>query len=164
MFMKVVEKIGRAGNSYVRERNQCGWDLKYGKNNWEVVYQYNGNIMMREDALRDIYYESYYLYLKNNPSILKVLCETANEIYNPHAENTGGVDLQCPAVLYALKKLNVELNGQSKIAIGTWGIKKGYTYPQISYQLSPFKVPIWCDETISVEQFWQEYKFIAINE
>lgn len=88
----------------------------------------------------------------------------ANELYNSHTEATGGVDLQIPAILKALEKLNLKLKGDKRVAIGTWGHKKGLKYIQISWTLSPFKVPLWCDNSLSVEAFWQNYKYLAIKE
>lgn len=163
MSLEIVSSLGRAGNTSNREAKKIEWDLKYGKDNWQIIYKYKDKIMTREEALRDIYYKSYYLYLKNNSNILETLCKSANTIYNPHSFNTGGVDLQCPAVLDSLEKLNRKLEGTERIAIGTWGTKKGLEYPKISYTLSPYNVPIWFDTTISVEKFWQEYKFLAIK-
>lgn len=163
MTLKLVEKLGRAGNSKNRDAKLNEWNTKYGEGNWEVVYSYKDNIMTREEALREYYYKSYYLYMDKNKSLTNELCNTAKSIYNPHAENTGGVDLQCPAVMFALGKLGITLSGSQKIAIGTWGSNKGIKYPSISYKLSPFKVPLWCDDFISVEKFWQEFKYLAVK-
>ena len=162
--MKIIEKLGRAGNYKNREQKRQIWDLKYGKGKWEVMYVYKDLIMTRDKALDEYYNKSYYLYLKNNPHILDELCRVAKEIYNPHAVNTGGVDLQCPAVEYSLQQLKRNLEGDKKIAIGTWGTKQGIKYPDISYKLSPFKVPLWDNECLSVEEFWQEYKYLIIKE
>jgi hypothetical protein len=159
-----MEKLGRAGNKQNRDRKTAEWNLRYGEGNWSVMYVYDNKIMTREEALQEYYNKSYYLYLKSNKVLLDELCNSANEIYNPHAVNTGGVDLQCPAVKYALEKLGRKLIGKEKIAIGTWGVKYGKKYPDISYKLSPFKVPIWNNKGISVEQFWQEYKYLIGKE
>lgn len=94
---------------------------------------------------------------------VKKLCKIARELYNPHAEATGSVDLQCLAVLKALDKLGVKLEGKERVAIGTYGTKKGRKFPPISYELSPFNIPLWCKPEISVERFWQEYKFLAVK-
>lgn len=162
-MLKVVEKIGRAGGPTERARRQREWDEKYGKGRWEVVYLFNGRIYTREEALKEFYNKSYYLYLKEHPETVRKLCEMAKEIYNPHAEATGGVDLQCPAVLEALQKLGVSLCGDQRVAIGTYGAKKGRKFPSISYELSPFNIPLWCKPEISVEKFWQDYKFLAVK-
>jgi len=162
-MFKLVEKIGRAGSKIEREKRQKKWDIKYGKGKWEVVYFFNNRIYTRQEALREFYNKSYYLYLKEHPETVEKLCKTAKEIYNPHAKATGGVDLQCPAVLEALRKLGVSLCGNAKIAVGTYGTKRGQKYPSISYELSPFNIPLWCMPEISVERFWQDYKFLAIK-
>lgn len=159
---RVVEKLGRAGGPRNRERKQKEWNEKYGEGNWAVVYQYNGKVYTREEALENFYHKSYYDFLKKNPHLANQLCAMAKEIYNPHAEATGGVDLQCPAVHEALEKLGLSLHGDKRVAIGTWGTKYGRKYPSISYKLSPFQVPLWCDSSISVEEFWQDYKYLGV--
>lgn len=159
----VVEKIGRAGSPQNRAKKQEEWDKKYGKNKWCVVYQYNGKVYTREEALEEFYNKSYYDFLKNNPQLANQLCQMAKELYNPHAEETGGVDLQCPAVYQALEKLGLSLKGKERVAIGVWGTKYGRKYPSISYKLSPFQVPLWCDHSINVEAFWQDYKYLGVQ-
>lgn len=161
--MEIIEKLGRAGGPKNRQKKKEEWDRKYGEGNWEIVYFYNNKIYTREEALSEFYNKSYYIFLKNNPNITMRLCLLARELYNPHAEATGGVDLQVPAVLEALDRLGRELTGKERIAIGTWGSKYGKKYPPISHQLSPFKIPLWCDRRISVEKFWQEYKYLAVK-
>lgn len=160
---KIVQKIGRAGGPRNRMQKQKEWNEKYGEGNWEVVYVYNNKIYTRKEALEKFYNKSYYEFLKNNPEIAEELCSMAKEIYNPHAEATGGVDLQCPAVHYALKKLGYSLKGKQRVAIGTWGTKYGMEYPSISYKLSPFRVPLWCDSSTSVEEFWQQNKYLGVK-
>lgn len=163
MKYKIVEKLDRAGGFKNRERKHKEWDLKYGENNWEVVYKYKDKILSQEEALDEYYNKSYFVFMKSNPSLVQKLCNTTKQIYNPHALNTRSVDLQCPAVLIALKKLGYTLKGTERTAIGAWGTKKGYKYPNISYDFSPFKVPLWCDNNISIENFWQDYKYLAIK-
>lgn len=171
MGYRIVCQLGRAGNLKNREAKKLEWNCKYGEENWKVVYKYKDKIMSRDKALDEYYNKSYYLYLKENPVKLNELCKSANAIYNPHAENTGGIDLQCQAVLIALEKLGRKLEGTQKIAIGTWNTKNRnrnaknkIKYPQISWDLSPFKIPIWCDKSISIETFWQEYKYLVVKE
>lgn len=167
--MRIVEQIGRAGGKAQREAKQKEWNRKYGEGNWEVVYFYDGKIYTREEALEEFYNKSYLIFLQKNPRVLEELCSRAGSIYNPHARYGGdgtNVDLQCPAVECALSVLGKTLRGKEEVAIGTWKAKIGQkaVYPPISYTLSPFKVPIWCDQKISVEQFWQDYKYLAVRE
>ncbi|QUH21918.1 hypothetical protein [Alkaliphilus sp. B6464] len=163
-MFRIVKKIGRAGGPKNREKSKNEWDKKYGVGKWKVVYQYNNEIYTREQALEKFYNRSYYEYLKNHPTTLNNLCNMANSLYNPHADATGGVDLQVPAVYKALEHLNKSLQGAQRIAIGTWGYKQGIEYPQISWELSPYKVPLWCNKDISIEVFWQDYKYLAVQE
>lgn len=162
--MRIVEKLGQAGGPKNRERKKKEWDEKYGEGNWEVVYFYKDKIYTRDEALKQFYNESYYIYFKTHPNTTMRLCLLAGELYNPHAENTGGVDLQVPAVLEALDRLGRKLTGKERIAIGTWGSKFGKKYPPISHELSPFKIPLWCEPSISVEEFWQDYKYLAVKD
>lgn len=163
MSVKVLEKIGRAGNARQRKLTQENWDRKYGKG-WYVGYCYKEKTYTYDEALVEFYHKSYFEFMKKNPNIVEELCSQAKELYNPHAEKTGGVDLQVPAVLEALSKLNKTLKGTERIAIGVFGTKNGLTYPAISNKLSPFKVPLWCNSYLSVETFWQNYKFLLKNE
>lgn len=163
MGFQIVEKVGRAGNFNKRKSQADRWDQQYGENNWEIVYFYLGKIYLREEALEEFYNKSYYEYLNKNSNIAKELCLQASEIYNPHAEATTGVDLQCPAVSKALEKLRLKLAGNRRIAIGTWNSRNGVVFPPISHKLSPFRVPLWCDPAISVEKFWQDYKYLAVK-
>lgn len=164
--MKIIERIGRAGGKKQREAKQKEWDKKYGIGNWEVVYFYDGKIYTREEALEEFYNKSYFEFLKKNPMVVEELCKRAGTLFNPHSRGTTGIDLQCPSVLAALEKLGKTLNGTEEIAIGTWQNKFGskVSYPQISYTLSPFKIPVWCNPKMNVEKFWQEYKFLAVKE
>lgn len=159
MEYQILEKIGRAGNEQQRELTQKKWTNQYGEG-WFVGYVYKNKSYTYEEALQEFYHKSYYEFMKNHPEIIEELCSSANAIYNPHAERTGGFDLQCPAVSEVLTKLGKELHGTRRIAIGTYGAKYGIIYPPISTKLSPFRVPLWCDNNISVETFWQNYKYL----
>lgn len=159
MQYKVLEKIGRAGNFRTRQLTQERWTKQYG-NSWFVGYLYNDKAYTYEEALKEFYNKSYYEFMKNNSEVVEELCNEAKELYNPHAEKTGGVDLQVPAVLEALKKLGKEIHGNKRIAIGTYGAKYGIIYHPLSTTLSPYKVPLWCNKDLSVENFWQSYKYL----
>lgn len=160
---QIIKKVGRAGGPNKRLKQQEEWDTVYGIGRWEIVYVFNDKTYTRESALDVFYNRSYFEFLKNNPAITNGLCALASDIYNPHSNHTGGVDLQCPAVMIALLKLNKSFNGNQSVAIGTWGTKQGKKYPPISQKLSPYKVPLWCNQAINVEEFWQNYKYLAIK-
>lgn len=161
--MEIVTKLGRAGGFKNRERMRQEWNRLYGEGNWEVVYYYNKQIYTRDQALEEFYHKSYLMFMKKHPEIVDELCKMAKELYNPHAESTTGVDLQCPAVYKALETLGRTLEGTERVAIGTWGYNRGIKYPMISLKLSPFQVPIWCENKLSVESFWQNYKYLAVK-
>lgn len=180
MSYQIIEKIGRAGGFKNREAVQKEWDNLYGEGNWTVGYVYNNQAYTREEALNTFYNQSYLEFIKNNfKKINSDLIQIASELFNPHAVFTTGVDLQVPAVMNALNQLNVELQGHKKIAIGSFQVKfwnprnlniaKKYNmeisdnriiYPEITNFLSPFRVPLMCDKNVSIEDFWQNYKYL----
>lgn len=161
--MQIIEKVGRAGGKKQREEKQKEWDKKYGKNNWSIGYFYDNKFYTREEALIEFYDKSYYEFLKKNPKIVEEICKRAKTLYNPHARHTTGIDLQSPSVQKAIDRLGKKLEGNEELAVGVWGTNKGYKYPQISFKLDPYRVPLWCDKTINLESFWQEYKYLVIN-
>ncbi len=99
MSWRIVERrIGKAGNLKQRQKRQQQWTSKYG-DNWLIGYVIDGEFMSQEDALELIYYKSYGAHFKNNPTDLEELIQTAKVLKNPHADLTGGVDLQVPAIM-----------------------------------------------------------------
>ena len=159
--MKIIEKVGRAGSKKQREEKQKEWDNKYGKGKWSIQYVYKNKIYTREEALEEFYNKSYFIFLKNNPKIVEELRVRAKTLYNPHAEKTTGIDLQVPAVYKALENLGIELQGEERIAIGEYGKDN---YPLITKKLNPYRVPLWCDKKDNVEDFWQNNKYLVIEE
>lgn len=184
--MKAVEKIGRAGGVFKRKKQQLEWDNTYGKGNWQVGYVWKGETYTREEALEKFYNASYLNYMRNNPHLVKEVCQSAKELFNAHAIFTTGVDLQVPAVLQALEALGEKLKGHKMISIGSYQVKrwtpeievlakqfdleviitatgKKIKYPNISYELSPYKVPFWKGISTSLENFWQNNKYLLVQ-
>lgn len=91
-------KIGRAGSPKQRLMIQKKWNEKYGEDNWETGYMIDGQFVSQENALDIIYYQSYKEHFENKPEDLTTLLKLAKKLRNPHAESTGGVDLQLPAI------------------------------------------------------------------
>lgn len=183
MSYQIIEKIGRAGGFKKREAIQKEWDATYGKGNWIVGYVYNNTCYTREEALELFYNQSYVEFIKTHFKKIEVeLLQVASELFNPHALFTTGVDLQVPAVMKALEELKAPLTGSKKVAIGTFQVKawtpralslaKQYDltvkedriiYPSITTFLSPYKVPLRQNPQISIEDFWQEYKYLLVK-
>jgi hypothetical protein len=80
---------------------------------------------------------------------------------NPHAEATTGVDLQVPAIMNYLERHGRRLQGTEVVDIGSW---KGQASHAISVRLSPLHIHVVGDSKMTLEQFWQEKKCLAVWE
>lgn len=160
MPWKVVErKIGRAGGVKQRTARQREWVRKYGEGSWAVGYVIDGEFVLQEDALESIYYHSYEEYFAAHPEDLEELIRLAGRLRNPHAEATTGVDLQVPAILTYLERHGLRLQGTDIVEIGSW---KGQASHPISVRLSPLHIKVTGDPKMTLEQFWQERKCLAV--
>jgi hypothetical protein len=156
----VVEKrIGRAGGLRQRTARQREWDEKYGEDNWEVGYVIDGEFLPQAEALESIYYQSYVDHFDAHPEDLDELVRTAKKLRNPHAEATTGVDLQIPAILAYLERHGRSLHGDEVVDIGSW---EGRASHPISIRLSPLTIPATGDPKLTLEQFWQRKKCLAV--
>ncbi len=152
-------KIGKAGGLKQRQKRQSEWDRKYG-DNWMIGYTVDGTFISQEDALESVYYQSYQQYFDENPEDLNELIHLAKVLKNPHAELTGGVDLQVPAIMDYLKRNHLELQGQEVVDIGTMGNRSH----ALSVKLSPLTIPCVVHPKWTLEKFWQEKKCLAVWE
>ncbi|MEM7182266.1 MAG: hypothetical protein AAF518_15230 [Spirochaetota bacterium] len=158
MSWKIVErKIGKAGNLKQRQKRQQEWDRKYGEN-WMIGYKLDGTFISQEDALDSIYYASYAEHFANHPEDLQELVQTAKVLRNPHAESTGGVDLQVPAIMKYLDLHEIQLEGKEVVDIGSYGSRSH----KISVKLSPLTIKVVGNDKMTLEKFWQEKKCLAI--
>lgn len=159
MAWKIVErKIGKAGGIKQRTKRQQDWDKKYGIDQWMIGYVIEGEFISQEDALEQIYYRSYEQYFAQNPDDLNELIHTAKVLRNPHAIATTGVDLQVPAIMDYLKRHHLSLQGTEVLDIGTYGASTH----ALSVRLSPLTIPVVGHEHMTLEQFWQDKKCLAI--
>lgn len=162
MSWKIVEqKLGRAGNLKQRLKRQRVWDKKYGDDNWMIGYKIDGEFVSQQEAIDCIYYESYVDHFKRKPTDLEELITIAKVLRNPHAVATGGVDLQVPAILRYLKEHDLELKGKEVVDIGSWQNEKSH---KVSIRLSPLHIKVVGHHKMTLEQFWQEKKCLAIWE
>lgn len=162
MAWRVVERrIGKAGPLKRRTERQRAWDAQYGEGNWEVGYVIDGEFISQEEALESIYYRSYEQHFKEHPSDLEELIRTAKVLRNPHAEATTGVDLQVPAITDYLKRNGFTLSGREVVDIGSW---EGRASRALSIRLSPLSVRVIGDPKMTLEQFWQDKKCLAVWE
>jgi len=162
MPWQVVErKIGRAGGLKRRTERQREWDGKYGAGAWTVGYVIGGTFVPQEKALESIYYRSYEEHFAAYPEDLAGLIGLANSLRNPHAEATTGVDLQVPAIMTYLERHGLRLQGTDVVDIGSW---KGKASHRLSIRLSPLHIKVTGNEKMTLEQFWQEKKCLAVWE
>lgn len=160
MGWKVIERrIGRAGAVKRRVARQREWDEKYGPGNWEIGYLLDGLFTSQEEALETVYYRSYAWHFEEHPSDLRELIGLAKALRNPHAEATTGVDLQVPAILDYLQRHGHRLQGREIVDIGSW---EGFASHPLSIRLSPLQIRCVIDPRMTLEQFWQERKCLAI--
>jgi len=154
----VERKLGPAGGVKERTARQRRWDDKYGADAWAVGYVADGIFVLQEQAYEDIYVASYDAYFDDHPADLDLLCTTARTLRNPHAEVTGGVDLQVPAVLEVVARRGRRLDGNDVVDIGSHGTRSH----ALSVRLSPSQVPCICLPSWSLEKFWQRKKCLAV--
>jgi hypothetical protein len=160
MAWKVVERrIGRAGGERQRAARQREWDRLYGADNWAVGYVIDGEFVLQEEALESVYYRSYEAHFRDHPEDLQELIGLAKALRNPHAEATTGVDLQVPAVTKYLERHGLELRGREVVDIGTW---QGERSHPISVRLSPLHVRCVLDQKLTLEEWWQSKKCLAV--
>jgi hypothetical protein len=160
MAWKIIErKLGRAGSVKQRLARQRDWDRTYGEGNWEIGYVLDGIFVDQVTAFEKIYYQSYVEHFRNHPEDLTELLQTAKKLRNPHAEATTGVDLQIPAITQFLQRHDLKLSGNELVDIGSWQGQASHT---ISIRLSPLHIKAAHYPTMTLEQFWQEKKCLAI--
>jgi hypothetical protein len=157
----VERKIGRAGGVKQRTARQREWDQEYGDGNWAVGYVIDGSFVLQEDALESIYNRSYEEHFAAHPEDLDELIHLAKKLRNPHAEATTGVDLQVPTIMTYLEDHGLRLQGTEIVDIGPW---KGKASHPISIRLSPLHIHVVGDPKMTLEQFWQERKCLAVWE
>lgn len=155
----VDRKIGRAGGTKRRFATQREWDKRYGDDNWAVGYVIADVFCPQEQALDEVYYESYAAHFAEHPADLSELVSLAKRLRNPHAEATTGVDLQVPAIERYLQEHSLELAGKEIVDIGSW---QGSTSHPISVRLSPLHILCCLDSRLTLEAWWQKKKCLAV--
>jgi hypothetical protein len=160
MPWRVVERsIGCAGGLHQRTARQREWDRRYGDDNWEVGYLIAFEFVPQEEALESVYYKSYEGHFAAHPEDLEELVHIAKRLRNPHAEATTGVDLQVPAILTYLERNGLDLMGDEVVDIGSW---EGRASHPISIRLSPLTIRATGEPKLTLEQFWQRKKCLAV--
>lgn len=158
-WVVVERKIGRAGGEKQRAARQREWDRRYGEDAWAVGYVINHEFVPQDEALDSVYYRSYEAHFHTHPDDLVELLGIAKVLRNPHAEATTGVDLQVPAITRYLRERGLTLQGSEVVDIGTW--EGGRSHP-ISVRLSPLHIRCVLDTRLTLEQWWQSKKYLAV--
>jgi hypothetical protein len=162
MPWKIQErKLGRAGDPKQRATRQREWDRKYGSDSWEIGYVIDGEFVRQDSAFESVYCASYVQHFERHPEDLAELIALAKKLRNPHAEATKGVDLQLPAIYAYLKVRGLSLRGTELVDIGSWQNMHSH---KISIRLSPLHIKVVGDDRMTLEQFWQERKVLAVWE
>lgn len=160
MAWRIVErKIGRAGGEKQRTARQREWDRQYGPDSWAIGYMIDDEFVLQDDALESVYYRSYEAHFQSHPDDLAELIELAKVLRNPHAEATTGVDLQVPAIVRYLRERGLALQGNDVVDIGTWDGQRSHP---ISVRLSPLHIACVLDPKLTLEQWWQVKKCLAV--
>ena len=160
MPWRIVERrIGRAGGEKQRVGRQREWDRAYGIDNWAIGYIVGGEFVLQEDALESVYYHSYDVHFREHPDDLQELIALAKVLRNPHALATTGVDLQVPAITNYLDRNGLHLLGNEVVDIGTWNGERSHP---ISVRLSPLHIHCAQDSSMTLEQWWQSKKCLAV--
>src|SRR5258707_4313970 len=115
--------------------------------------------MLQENAWEIIYYRSYEEHFAQHPRDLEELITLAKRLRNPHAEATTSVDLQVPAIIEYLGRHHLTLQGKEIVDIGSW---QGRASHPISVRLSPLQIKVVGHPRMTLEQFWQEEKCLAV--
>lgn len=155
----VERKVGRAGGEKQRAARQREWDRRYGEDAWAVGYVINGEFVLQDDALDSVYFRSYEAHFREQPEDLTELLAVAKVLRNPHAEATTGVDLQVPAITRYLIEHGLTLQGSKVVDIGTWDGERSHP---ISVRLSPLHIRCVLDPKLTLEQWWQAKKCLAV--
>jgi hypothetical protein len=157
----VARRIGRAGGVKEREARQRKWDERYGESMWAIGYIIGEEFVSQEDAIELIYHRSYEEHFISHPEDLEELMATAKVLRNPHSEATTGVDLQVPAILDYLARHGLSLKGREAVDIGSWN---GQASHAISIRLSPLHIKVVGNPRMTLEQYWQQKKCLAVWE
>ncbi len=157
----IKRRLGRAGGFKERMARQRQWDRKHGEGGWVIGYVIDGEFLTQDDAIGPLYNASYEAWFEAHPEDLGALVGLAKSLRNPHARATSGVDLQVPAVMAALKRRGMTLQGREVVDVGTWKNEASHT---ISIRLSPLQIPFVGDSRMTLEKFWQSKKCLAVWE
>ncbi len=146
-----IERPGYLGKH--RDEKQKEWDQKYGKGNWQLVWQWGDQTLDFLGACM-IYEDAYFNFLKLRPEILGRLVSEASEVYDDEPSNiTSGLNflaqetkrthMQDIAIRRCVVRFGTWFQGQKPIRIRQ---EKGNH--ELSMILSPGRAPFHMPEKI----------------
>ncbi len=173
-WIKIAHELGYIGTKKdVIEKI----DNKFSKIGWRRAHIF-GNILLTRDEVIKHYEDSYFFFMRDNPSITDWLINTASDVYDTSPSNiNSGTDyniqedkathLQDIAIRNVLIRLGKEFKGNRLVQI------RGHTSE--GYVLNPGQVPFHSPEMIidsgkenwwkkgSTEHFYQDNKILLVN-
>ena len=175
MTWKTIERPGYLGKD--RDIKFSDWNQTYGVGNWRLAWLYQNKSLNFLQAC-SVYEDAYYVFLKNNRTILHELVAVASDVYDDNPSNVNsGLDylvqetvhthIQDISIRKSLVRLGKTFRGSELIQIRD---SKGI-HP-LSMTLSPGQVPFhrrdliakpWLDgwwSPGSVECFYQSNRFL----
>jgi len=173
----VCRSFGRHRDEIYRE-----WDKEYGKDNWELMWQWNDELLNFDEAIQK-YEDAYVEYFKRNPDKLKWLVQTATNVYDDYITNMrSGRDyhkqerranhFQDIAIRRAVARLDEVFQGSRLIQVRTGvGAEGEFLSPgEVSFHEKD-KIATTCDPWASerwwkpgsIEDFWQRNKRLVVK-
>jgi len=177
MDWKTVKRPGFFGKE--RDAFYKKTDEKYGRDNWRIVWQWNGAVLPFITACQ-LYEDGYYADSHNRERLWKELASSARDVYD-HQEsdvqsgwdytiqNGTATHLQDIAIRKVMLRRGIKFQGDKLVQVrqheSYWG-----------QRLSPGKVPFhepelivephlvgWWDVS-SIEDFWQSNKVLQVRD
>lgn len=187
---KNLERPGYLGA--FRDQRIAQWNEKFGVGNWRLGWclsSLDNRLGWTVDSISidfigacALYEDAYFEFMKQNPSLVEVLCSEASEVWDDAISNiASGLDytkqetkhthIQDIAIRRCLVRLGRAFSGRERIQI-----RDEVGEHSLSMTLSPGRVPfhqpdwIYTPEVVgwwlpgSVEAFYQSNKFLQIRE
>lgn len=182
MVWKTIERPGYIGKK--RDEVHARWDQQFGKDNWQIAYQWGDVVVPREMGIQ-LYEDGYYQFFSKEPSTLDWLVSTASEVYDTAPTNilaglsythqeTANNHIHDVAIRRAVLRLGKQFKGDHLMHV-RWTDSEGY---RINPGVVPFHLPemitageindyggkgIWWFKN-TIEEFYQQNKVLQVRE
>ena len=176
--MENWQRLGRPGAIGSRKKEiLANYDNLYGKNNWQLVWDVNGNSVNMDGALA-LYEDAYFEHFKKNPDELKWIADNFSNVYDNHTSNVnsgfnyniqeyGGNHFQDIAIRKCLIRNGLWFNGEGLLEIRMKAPGKKWSPGSIKFH-KPELIPqpeiqgSWWNPG-SVESWYQSSKFLEVK-